>query len=377
MAAITTYFQRLLTPFTTPEELFGAWDLNALERGKYERAVDGYLPTARVAFLDEIFKANSAILNSLLTMLNERAFDQGPKRIYCPLEVCVGASNEYPADASLDALYDRFLIRRWVSYVPTRNERLALLKAADPEQGVTCGMDDILIARNALTSAFIGRDAEIDALFLAVCSRTHLLLLGPPGTAKSLLGQVFAAVIERTDPQVLKFHQEQTSNVHVPDEVLNKLLDICEGLAQNHGIVVSDRRLRSMLKLIKASAYMGSRKTATSKDLMVLADSVWNRHDERASIVATILEHTAPALLEGQKIADAVREVYNEIGDFRSCGDLPARLTKVQGMEDALRDLDPGNDPDFTALVAEVTATRKSIARGFAQVSGLLRGLSG
>jgi MoxR-like ATPase len=81
------------------------------------RKTDGYLPTAEVAFVDEIFKANSAILNALLTLLNERLFDNGNQRLPVPLLCLVGASNELPESEELDALYDRFLIRRTVAQV--------------------------------------------------------------------------------------------------------------------------------------------------------------------------------------------------------------------------------------------------------------------
>jgi MoxR-like ATPase len=105
------YFERLLTRFSTPEELFGPLSLKALEDDRYERLVDGFLPTAGVAFLDEVFKANSAILNALLTLLNEREFDNGTGRLRTPLVSVVGASNEVPADEALQAFHDRFLVR--------------------------------------------------------------------------------------------------------------------------------------------------------------------------------------------------------------------------------------------------------------------------
>lgn len=88
-----------------------------LENDEYVRQTDGYLPTAEVAFVDEIFKANSAILNALLTLLNERLFDNGNQRFEVPLLCLVGASNELPESEELDALYDRFLIRKHVSQV--------------------------------------------------------------------------------------------------------------------------------------------------------------------------------------------------------------------------------------------------------------------
>lgn len=164
------YYERLLTRFSVPEELFGPLSMRGdelfsccgsmvyvcalydgyilalhpltynilsphpsahihphtpiptqphpgLENDQYVRQIDGYLPTAEVAFVDEIFKANSAILNALLTLLNERLFDNGNQRFEVPLLCLVGASNELPESEELDALYDRFLIRKHVSQV--------------------------------------------------------------------------------------------------------------------------------------------------------------------------------------------------------------------------------------------------------------------
>ncbi|PNH10715.1 hypothetical protein TSOC_002522 [Tetrabaena socialis] len=112
-----TYFERLLTRFSVPEELFGPLSMKGLENDLYVRQTNGYLPTSEVAFVDEIFKANSAILNALLTLLNERLFDNGNQRLRAPLLCLVGASNEMPESEELDALYDRFLIRRTVGQV--------------------------------------------------------------------------------------------------------------------------------------------------------------------------------------------------------------------------------------------------------------------
>ncbi len=123
------YFERLLTRFSTPEELFGPLSLKALEDDRYERLVDGWLPTAGIAFLDEVFKANSAILNALLTLLNERAFDNGTQRLAVPLVCVIGASNEPPADESLLAFHDRFLLR--VPVAPVSDAAFGALLALD------------------------------------------------------------------------------------------------------------------------------------------------------------------------------------------------------------------------------------------------------
>ena len=127
------YFERLLTRFSVPEELFGPLSLIALDEGRYEREVRGYLPTASVAFLDEVFKANSAILNALLGLLNERVFDQGAQRLAVPLVTLVAASNEPPDDPGLAAFHDRFLFRCPVPPVSDRafGQLLAARASAD------------------------------------------------------------------------------------------------------------------------------------------------------------------------------------------------------------------------------------------------------
>ena len=130
------YFERLLTRFTVPEELFGPLSLRALEEDRYERLTEGYLPSAEVAFLDEVFKANSAILNTLLGLLHERQFDNGSQRLPVPLVCLVGASNEVPQDESLHAFYDRFLLR--VPVQPVDDAHFTALLLADaPGAGAT------------------------------------------------------------------------------------------------------------------------------------------------------------------------------------------------------------------------------------------------
>ena len=112
------YFEYLLTKFSTPEELFGPLSISALKQDKFERKTAGYLPDVQVAFLDEIFKASSSILNSLLTILNERKFHNGIESQEIPLQALIAASNELPkGQTELAALYDRFLLRRYVDYL--------------------------------------------------------------------------------------------------------------------------------------------------------------------------------------------------------------------------------------------------------------------
>jgi len=308
------YFQLLLTGFTTPDEVFGGPDLQALDRGEgLRRSVQGYLPTATTAFLDEVFKANSAVLNSLLTMLNERSFDNGGQRVACPLQLCVGASNEYPADASLEALYDRFQLRYWTDYVPTRSQRLALLTCPDPATQVTAQL---------------------------------------------------------TLEQVAEL-QQLVRTVQVPAQVLEGLLDVAEALAREHGLVVSDRRLRSAVKLVQARAVLHGRTVATMRDLLVLADSVWHRHDQRPAVLATVLQVAAPALQQAQQLADAAREAHDSVQDWKDLNAVQRQLGTIKRIERELAELSCDHDADVEALHAQVVQLRKAVVRGFVRVSGL------
>ena len=221
------YFERLLTRFTVPEELFGPLSIQGLEQDRYERVVAGYLPSATVAFLDEVFKANSAILNALLTLLNERLFDNGTRRMVTPLAAVVGASNELPKGEDLSALYDRFLIRLQVAPVSKEGFR-ALLKL----RGAT-----------------------------------------EPSIAEGL-------ALSPADLEAVRVGAER---VDVPGDVEALLADLREWCAAEK-LRVSDRRWRKVVKLLQVAAFTNGRTAVSIWDLWLLQHCVWDKPEDRAKV---------------------------------------------------------------------------------------------
>src|SRR5699024_1121125 len=128
------YFQWLLTKFSTPEEVFGALSLKDLENGVYKRNTTSKMPEAHLVFLDEAFKANSAILNSLLTLMNERVCYKHDPPTVAPLMAVIGYSHEYPRDEGVDALFDRVLARSEMNYTGDESHFLSLLTGQWQEQ---------------------------------------------------------------------------------------------------------------------------------------------------------------------------------------------------------------------------------------------------
>ncbi|HRI67204.1 MAG TPA: AAA family ATPase [Polyangium sp.] len=140
------YFEYLLGRFTEPSEIFGPVSLKRLKDGVVETETAGMLPEADIAFLDEVFLGSTAILNTLLGILNERRFRRGHTAIQCPLRVCVGASNRLPEDEMLAAFADRFLVRVFVG--PIGDSRLEELLDASwqqwqPQKGNVAAIGDI------------------------------------------------------------------------------------------------------------------------------------------------------------------------------------------------------------------------------------------
>ncbi|MEN1970634.1 AAA family ATPase [Lentibacillus sp. N15] len=216
------YFQWLLTKYTTPEELFGALSLKELENGVHVRNTNKKLPESHFVFLDEIFKSNSAILNSLLTLINERLFYNNGAPAKSPLISMIGASNEYPEDdEGLEALFDRLLLRYEVESVKDRGNFIAMLKNN-------------------------GQNVNIPSLTLN----------------------------ELTD---LQFYSDMTI---VPDHIYERIVDLCQDL-EDEGIRPSARRVKSSINAIKAKAFMDNRNQVEEKDMLILQHIMWNNIEEK------------------------------------------------------------------------------------------------
>ncbi len=144
------FFEWQLTRMSTPEELFGPISLQCLHQDHYRRIATSKLPDADIAYLDETFKASSAILNTLLAAMNERVFYYDGQPVPMPLQMLVGASNELPEDREdLGALWDRFLVRHIVGYVKDPSSFATLLQAvASPPAQITILVQDLTQAQN-------------------------------------------------------------------------------------------------------------------------------------------------------------------------------------------------------------------------------------
>lgn len=224
----STYFQHLLTPFSTPEELFGVLSLKDLEQGIYRRNIKGMLPEANFAFIDEIFKANSAILNSLLTLINERIYYNNGVPIPTPLMSIVGSSNEYIEEGEgLEALFDRFLLRYEVDYIRDDEKFIAMLQNNEEVQ------------------------------------------------------------LPKLSMQELIQHQHRVKHVQIPPKLFEVIAKIRRQL-QDEGIRPSDRRFKQSLSIIQAKAYLEGRFEVQRSDLMILTHTLWETIEQKEQVKLTI-----------------------------------------------------------------------------------------
>lgn len=293
------YFEYLLGRFTEPSEIFGPVDLRRLKEGVVETETFGMLPEAEVAFLDEIFQGSTAILNTLLGVLNERIFRRGHTRVTCPLRVCVGASNALPEDDALAAFADRFLIRAFVEPIP------------DPM------LERLLEGGWSLGHEATGRWAsisDIDAL------------------AEAARGADMSGV----RPQ------------------LGKAIRILRGA----GITLTDRRAVKAQKLIAAAAVLADRERPTEADLWPVVFVV-PTHEQQAlardclremlsstenrALPAAAEEASRGPLARAARIAEAARQILDE---RPVAGDHSASRSWRLRLEGVAREIDAGFTPE-------------------------------
>ncbi len=299
------YFEYLLTRFTEPNELFGPVDIQAFREGTYRRKTEGMLPEAELVFLDEIFKSNSAILNSLLTLLNERRLALGGQSIQSPILSVFGASNEVPADESLQALYDRFLLRI--------------------------------------------RSDNLEAYHF-----NELLLRGIQHEAERLVGRSRSSLVAGRELQSLA--ADLATRLDFDEEFLGSYKGLIFQI-RAEGVTVSDRRVVKLLKLFAASALLDGRDRADVGDLFVLKH-IWNSEDQ-APIVAGLVEPIVEAFYrehpERQRVGalgvglaalsgeiDRIRQVLigqtapsdlQLFSQLRALGEIRVRLGQMRGDE--------------------------------------------
>lgn len=255
-------FEYLMSRFSTPDEIFGPVSIQKLKTSDtYERAVEGYLPTADVVFLDEIWKAGPAIQNTLLTVINEKIFRNGNREMHLPLKLLVAASNELPAKGEgLEALWDRFVIR--IESRPIKlekNFRAMLLDSHADFLGPT-DFTDFSGFTGGLGHADFADNADFSDL--------------------KITSEEYAEWTERID------------KIGVKIEVLDAISAIRKSLravnvdeaAERRNIYVSDRRWKNIVRLLRTSAFMQDREEVDICDLLPIYHCLWQEPEERDAI---------------------------------------------------------------------------------------------
>jgi MoxR-like ATPase len=312
------YFEWLLSKFSTPEELFGPISFSALKADRFARVTRGKLPEAHVAFLDEIFKANSAVLNTLLPVINERVFhdDGGTKR--CPLMTTVAASNELPEGPELGALWDRFMVRFWIGYSATPDDFRAILRGARTQQAPVIALD---------MSVWTEAQASVDAM-------------------------------------------------PVTDEVFDALFALKRKL-QDDGITISDRRWVKATRLLAATAWLDGATEVGTDHFEILAASLWNEPSQAGTVRTHVQSFVSAEIATAQKIVDGIGEIIAKLPAQHD----PAFDTKIlpanRELKKAILRLDElAASAKSTSAKGKIMALRNDVAaRGRELVQAAMDGL--
>ena len=266
-------FEYLMSRFSTPDEIFGPVSIQKLKTSDtYERAVEGYLPTADVVFLDEIWKAGPAIQNTLLTVINEKLFRNGNREMHLPLKLLVAASNELPAKGEgLEALWDRFVIR--IESRPIKlekNFRAMLLEAPTDFLGPTDFTD------STDSSGSMGKFGFTDSTDFSDSADFSDLKITAEEYAE---------------------WAEKICKIGVKEEVLDAISAIRKSLravnvdeaAERRNIYVSDRRWKNIVRLLRTSAFMQDREEVDICDLLPIYHCLWQEPEERDAIRSIVI----------------------------------------------------------------------------------------
>lgn len=266
-------FEYLMSRFSTPDEIFGPVSIQKLKTSDtYERAVEGYLPTADVVFLDEIWKAGPAIQNTLLTVINEKIFRNGNREMHLPLKLLVAASNELPAKGEgLEALWDRFVIR--IESRPIKlekNFRAMLLEAPTDFLGPTDFTD------STDSSGSMGKFGFTDSTDFSDSADFSDLKITAEEYAE---------------------WAEKICKIGVKEEVLDVISAIRKSLravnvdeaAERRNIYVSDRRWKNIVRLLRTSAFMQDREEVDICDLLPIYHCLWQEPEERDAIRSIVI----------------------------------------------------------------------------------------
>jgi len=262
-------FEYLMSRFSTPDEVFGPVSISRLKTDDvYERVIEGYLPSADIVFLDEIWKAGPAIQNTLLTAINEKTFINGNRKIKIPMKLLIAASNELPAEnEGLEALWDRFAIR--IICNPIKDKKLFKEMLLDDEtQEGRC--------INGITAEEYSQ------------------------------------------------YQKAIRNVRIPESILDVLYEIRQTIknvvisdptnenAEHRNIYISDRRWKKIVRLLRTAAFMEDRKEVVPVDLLLLKHLLWGELDEIAPIRKVVVRSIFSGILKAiGEIKASMKEVIH------------------------------------------------------------------